>query len=478
MKRLIPYILVLVLLLALVGCNITPNRQNETTPLEEQTSPQFKEIRDIVDLTKTQDIPTDDALEFFYSDEWYDYAFSGIKSSYVMVYYKDGTEENVKVALEAGNITIKDLDGFHIQYLEIARETSKRLTLPMLKELIATHGESLTWGHFDGYYFIETGSGLYIRIYPVEEEYELWIGGEDPSSKPMYIYFMETDVKDGEETHPIDVRYESIDSLLDPADLAQAVIDYEDMRKAELNALREKYPYRTYFYHAVDRVECVYALNREASAEAIVEMYNMKNEFATAKVSALEGIKMISIVFERNDFTESMHQKLKEIKEKEACITNLWVDMQSDIAQSYQAKIEYYTDHAVPLGHLVLDNIYHSLDGKDVIIRSKAEYNAYLDNFLKEEKSDYLTEIITKQKELYTETFFEKNALIVTKVFTLSSGSITVTVENLYISDNKVYVALKTEIPGIGTADIQYAWFTVKVPQNKVVDVTEIITVK
>ena len=118
MKRLIPYILVLVLLLALVGCNITPNRQNETTPLEEQTSPQFKEIRDIVDLTKTQDIPTDDALEFFYSDEWYDYAFSGIKSSYVMVYYKDGTEENVKVALEAGNITIKDLDGFHIQYLE------------------------------------------------------------------------------------------------------------------------------------------------------------------------------------------------------------------------------------------------------------------------------------------------------------------------------------------------------------------------
>ena len=259
-----------------------------------------------------------------------------------------------------------------------------------------------------------------------------------------------------------------------PADIAQILIDYETTLKDDLNALREKYPQRTYFYHAVDRIECVYILDSKASADAIVEKHNMEDEFATAKVSALNAIKMISIVFERNDFTEAMHQKLKEIKEKESYIINFFVDMQRDIAESYQANIEYYTNHAVPLEYVAVSDIY---SGKDVIIKSKAEYDVYLDNFLKEAKYDYLIEIITKQKELYDETFFEENALIVTRVLALSSGSITVTVENLYISDSKVYVVLKTEIPSFGTDDEQMTSFTIQVSQSEVADVVEVITV-
>ena len=46
-----------------------------------------------------------------------------------------------------------------------------------------------------------------------------------------------------------------------PADIAQILIDYETTLKDDLNALREKYPQRTYFYHAVDRIECVYILD-------------------------------------------------------------------------------------------------------------------------------------------------------------------------------------------------------------------------
>ena len=259
-----------------------------------------------------------------------------------------------------------------------------------------------------------------------------------------------------------------------PADIAQILIDYETTLKDDLNALREKYPQRTYFYHAVDRIECVYILDSKASADAIVKKHNMEDEFATAKVSALNAIKMISIVFERNDFTEAMHQKLKEIKEKESYIINFFVDMQRDIAESYQANIEYYTNHAVPLKYVAVSDIY---SGKDVIIKSKVEYDAYLDNFLKEAKYDYLIEIITKQKELYDETFFEENALIVTRVLALSSGSITVTVENLYISDSKVYVVLKTEIPSFGTDDEQMTSFTIQVSQSEVADVVEVITV-
>ncbi len=231
MKKRLAYALILVLILALVGCNGAQNKKettpeqtptNGTTPEEttpevttpepEQPNSPLKEIYNIVDLAELQGIPTDDALEYFYTDVSFHYIFPSIKSVHVMVYYKDGTEENVKVALEAGHITIADLKKFDIWYRREVRDDLPQLTISDLKELIATYGEELTWEHFAQYSFVETGSGIYIRTYQIAEGYTLWIGGGDPPSEPMYIYLMGESFEDGK---PIDVRYESIDEYLD-----------------------------------------------------------------------------------------------------------------------------------------------------------------------------------------------------------------------------------------------------------------------
>lgn len=75
-----------------------------------------KLIEKIVDLTANGEISTDEALEGFFSDSRYKYSFPSIKSKYVTVYYKNGTEQNVKDALAEGKIKISDLDWFGIQY--------------------------------------------------------------------------------------------------------------------------------------------------------------------------------------------------------------------------------------------------------------------------------------------------------------------------------------------------------------------------
>lgn len=62
------------------------------------------------------DLAFDTALEPIWEDEANVYSFSCIKSHYVTVYYDDGTEENVKIALQAGRVTIDDLDRFGISY--------------------------------------------------------------------------------------------------------------------------------------------------------------------------------------------------------------------------------------------------------------------------------------------------------------------------------------------------------------------------
>ncbi len=88
---------------------------NEDTT-ELAASPDVVTVTGIVDRTQTESIPTDQALEWFWSDDKNEYFFPSIRSQYITVFYSDGTSENVVVALEMGNITLADLDLFGIQY--------------------------------------------------------------------------------------------------------------------------------------------------------------------------------------------------------------------------------------------------------------------------------------------------------------------------------------------------------------------------
>ena len=66
----------------------------------------------------------DDGEENIYFDEEYRYSLPATpESEYIIVEYSDGTKENIKEALENGNITIEDLDRFGIKYLKYSIST-------------------------------------------------------------------------------------------------------------------------------------------------------------------------------------------------------------------------------------------------------------------------------------------------------------------------------------------------------------------
>ena len=82
-------------------------------------------VSDIIDKSiYIDDFVCNDALDPFYEDELYQYSYSCIKSSYVVVKYKNGTEEPVKDALKKGIITINDLDKHNIRYTKIEKSDS------------------------------------------------------------------------------------------------------------------------------------------------------------------------------------------------------------------------------------------------------------------------------------------------------------------------------------------------------------------
>lgn len=73
----------------------------------------------IVDYRATCGAVWDEALDEFFQDEDYIYYFGERPhSAYIIVEYSDGTTQNVKEALEDGNITIADLDRFDIKYFK------------------------------------------------------------------------------------------------------------------------------------------------------------------------------------------------------------------------------------------------------------------------------------------------------------------------------------------------------------------------
>ena len=75
-----------------------------------------KWVVDIEDRSVTELLPTDEAMELFYEDEYQDYFFPSIRSHLVMVTYSDGSTEDIRMALEKGSVEILDLNRFGIQY--------------------------------------------------------------------------------------------------------------------------------------------------------------------------------------------------------------------------------------------------------------------------------------------------------------------------------------------------------------------------
>lgn len=261
-------------------------------------------------------------------------------------------------------------------------------------------------------------------------------------------------------------------------EIAKILLDYEQTIKEEIEASQNKYPEKEYFYHGVDEVLCTYILNNESSAYKIAKKHKMDEIFKYAVVTPHETIKFISIDFHRNDFTETVHKKLLKIKEKDPAIKDLHISFRKFIVSSSMPKIDYYETNAVKINFEKVEEVYNPSDTESFIIKSKNEYNDYLNNILLSTNDNYYTNKINSQKDLYNDAFFEENALIITKIIIRGSGSIQLTINDLYISNNKLYVVIKTDIPGIGTDDMQYTSFSIKVSQKDVENITEVITLE
>jgi len=97
------------------------------------------------------------------------------------------------------------------KYITVWMGYENKLTIDRVIELSAK-GNELTWSDFAQYESIETGSGLYILVYDIDDTFQLIIGGSGNTEEtPMYIRLA---LKDNWDTY-IDIRTEDVQAFVD-----------------------------------------------------------------------------------------------------------------------------------------------------------------------------------------------------------------------------------------------------------------------
>lgn len=135
-------LLVMLVCTALTGCNNQNKNANaENDDISETASESESTVSDEISENETDEsdeISIVDivcnfegkyyalALETIYMDETYIYTLSSYCSQDIIVTYSDGTTQNVKEALEDGNVTLADLDRFEIKYSKREKSTEDR----------------------------------------------------------------------------------------------------------------------------------------------------------------------------------------------------------------------------------------------------------------------------------------------------------------------------------------------------------------
>ena len=87
----------------------------------------------------------------------------------------------------------------------------KQLTLDKVVEL-SSKGNELTWKDFEQYKCVITGSGLFIKVYDIDNVFELWIGGGVNSEEPPAYILLKTKA---DRDNSIDIRTDDVKEFIE-----------------------------------------------------------------------------------------------------------------------------------------------------------------------------------------------------------------------------------------------------------------------
>ncbi|MCM1314698.1 MAG: hypothetical protein NC205_01105 [Prevotella sp.] len=98
---------------------------------------------------------------------------------------------------ESERVALPHFDGINLTADDVIRLSEKE--------------NSLRWSDFDEYSYYETGSGLCIRVYEINEKLSLWIGGGGTYDNDLMAFYFYLKTDDG---NYIDIRTDDVKNFI------------------------------------------------------------------------------------------------------------------------------------------------------------------------------------------------------------------------------------------------------------------------
>ena len=102
-------------------------------------------------------------------------------------YVKVNSHDHTHYSMPPHTGTAAGIETADIDILFDSNSGKKQLTLDDVIEL-SSKGEELVWEDLAEFKGVETGSGLYIMKYNIDDDFSLVVGGTAATGKPMYAY--------------------------------------------------------------------------------------------------------------------------------------------------------------------------------------------------------------------------------------------------------------------------------------------------
>ena len=258
--------------------------------------------------------------------------------------------------------------------------------------------------------------------------------------------------------------------------VAQIVLTKESEMAEEDRKWQSTHPTYTAYFHPIKRVSCYFMLkeNSYITPSQLILQHHLRTLLPQADISTLDSLGWVYLGFERNEFTQEVHDMLMQIQNKESQIEKLSISGERRFYRTYIPRLELYTNYPteVDFEDAPVD-IWYVDDQSSYLIKSKQDLDNYI-TLLKQNRNpreEYL-QLLTNT---YNDEFFSKNALIVSKEVSRHSISVRITVEGVYAKQNKLYTLIRTDEPSAGLGAILSKNYTLVVSQESVQDIDEVL---
>ncbi len=272
--------------------------------------------------------------------------------------------------------------------------------------------------------------------------------------------------------------------------VASPITKFEKKRAEEIAAFKEKKP--GYIVDADNRagyVQVIFMIYPGSSMtpKIFAKKYALRTLFPKAEIEVSE-YSIVTLNFKRNDYTKAAHYILTTIAEKATSVYPIHPRVYADSSIKYKPDISLHAENPTMLEYTV--KVAQNFGGSDMpsltdnnitdvnrILTTKADYDAYVDLMAASKDYGVSPEWIQNTKDKYSEDFFETNALLVTKEITRSDLGYGLFVDNVYLSDNNIYVVIRTyNSEGMAPQALLEKTFYLEVSKDAIKGATELIT--